>query len=96
MANVLSGNPYVCDSTGVLTTDKVRVQAIVWTGTEATNKDIVANDDFALAEANLAVIIEKRAAVGGDDLCIPFPVPITFSGLNITKLDGGICYIYKA
>ena len=56
MANNTSGNPFVCDSTGELTTDKVRVLAIVWTGTEATNKDIAASDDFSLAEANLAVI----------------------------------------
>lgn len=95
MANVLSGNPLVCDSTGELTTDVVKVQAIVWTGTEATDKDIAANDDFALAEANLAIIAEKRASAAGDDFAITFPSPIKFAGLNVTKLDGGICYVYK-
>ncbi len=95
MANVLSGNPYVCDSTGVLTTGHITIQAITWTGTQATNRDIAANDDFELLDGSGNWVAGKRAQVAGDDYAITFPLGLRKSGLNLTALDGGICCIYK-
>jgi len=95
MANSLVGNPLFIDTvTGGAVTGTQRVVAIVWTGTEATDKDIAANDDFAVTDTAGRIIIEKRASAIGDDFGIVFPRPIPFDGLIVTKLDGGVCYIY--
>ena len=95
MANSTTGNPLFFDTTVSATlSGTTYVNAIVWTGTEASNKDIAANDDFAITDGNGAIIIEKRAAAVGDDLGIGFPTPLPVTNLTVSKLDGGVCYIY--
>lgn len=95
MANALNVNPLFFDSTsGASVTGPQRVQAIVWTGTEATNRDIAANEDFAVTDSMGNSIIEKRAIAAGDDLVLYFNPVKEFNGLTVSKLDGGVCYIY--
>ncbi len=95
MGNVTTGNPLRFDNTTNASVTGTRlVQAIAWVGIASTD-DIVADDEFQLTDASGNVIIEKRAAAAGDDLFITFPAPIPFSGLIVSALDGGVCYIYE-
>lgn len=95
MANSLVNNPLFIDTTsGAAVTGMKYVIGIAWLGTEDTNKDIAANDDFAITTTAGAIVVEKRAAAAGDDLVIMFPKAVPFDGLTVTKLDGGVCYIY--
>ena len=93
MANDITGNPYVLDTAEAVTTTNVIVKSIVWTGTEGSA--LAADNDFAITDANGKIIIEKRAAFAGDDLHLPLPMGgIPYSGITVSKLDGGICYLY--
>lgn len=95
MANSLVNNPIFIDTvSGGAVTGIKYVLGIAWLGTEAANADIAANDDFAVTTTAGATIVEKRAAAAGDDLVIMFPKAIPFDGLTVSKLDGGVCYIY--
>jgi hypothetical protein len=94
MANNLTSNPLFIDTAAGAVTGMKFVLGIAWLGTEAANKDIAANDDFAVTTSAGAVIVEKRAAAAGDDLAIMFPKAVPFEGLIVSKLDGGVCFIY--
>lgn len=71
-----------------------KISQIMWINDEASGNDIAANDDFQLTDTSGNTILEKRAASAGDDIVLRFPKAITYSGISVAKLDGGVCYIY--
>ena len=94
MANVTTGNPLYGDTAAALTTNNVKIQAILWSGDQTSGKDIAAADDFLLSDANGGRLAGKRAAYDGDDFYIWFESPIPVNGITVTTLDGGYFYVY--
>lgn len=94
MANVTGGNPLYGDTAAALTTKQVRIQAIAWISDETAGKDIAADDDFLLSDANGYRIFGKRAEFAGDDAYVTFPNGYNANGITVTTLDGGYFYVY--
>ena len=93
MSNILTTNPLVCDTAGVLLTGLVKPKALSWRSTEA--KALVAANDLVLSKASGAVITGKRATFDGDGIEMQhFPDGFTVDGLTLTTIDGGILSIY--
>ena len=65
-----------------------------WVSDEASGRDIDTDDDFLLVDKNGFTIASKRASAPGDDLGKSFGTPIPVDGLELKKLNGGICMIY--
>lgn len=87
--------PYLyTDSTGELVTGMQYVLGWHWANDQASGKDIAADDDFLLSDANGIRLSGKRAIVAGDDLLVILPKAIPVNGLTVTAMDGGVLYVY--
>lgn len=83
------------DATGVLVTGTHYIKMIAWVSDQASTKDIAADDDFLLSDADGNRIIGKRAEFAGDDLGITVPGnPMPVNGITVTTMDGGVVYVW--
>ncbi len=96
MANVVTTNPILCDTAGVLKVDEpTYLKAIAWVSDQASGSDIAADDDMLLSDSDGNRIIGKRASFAGDGLEMwHFPEHYCVNGLTMTTIDGGLCYIF--
>ena len=85
---------YFDSTTGASITGIRDILAIFWVEDETSAKDIAADDDFLLSDADGNRIIGKRAAGAGDDLAIVPCRPLRVDGITVTTMDGGVCYIW--
>ena len=94
MADVVTGRFLYFDSTNEVITQLVRVQGIFWTSSEESSRDIAADDDFLLLDAEGISVIGKRAEAVGDGLEVWFGLEgLPIKGLDVDVLDGGVVYI---
>lgn len=91
MANVYGLRQWILDTTGVITTDRIRIRKLEWVP-NATNDDlaIVDNNSEALWTVTNA-LTGGRAGLevldfGGNGQ--------DFEGFNLTTLGGGTLYVY--
>ena len=91
-----TGQPYLyADAAAdVLATGTKEILMIAWVSDQASGKDIAADDDFLLSDANGNRIIGKRAEVAGDDLGLVPCQPLPVNGITVTTMDGGVCYVW--
>ena len=94
MANDLTGNPLFVDTVAGAKTGEMTLQLVVWTADETGTKDIAADDDFKLTDAEGRFLCGKRATFAGDDGAWPLPLGLPVNGVIVSKLDGGVCTIY--
>ena len=85
---------YFDSTTGASATGIKHIIGIFWVEDQTTDKDIAADDDFLLSDADGNRIIGKRAAGMGDDLAITPCRPLKVDGITVTTMDGGVCYVW--
>lgn len=76
-----------------LTTIKFRIDAIVWASSEDAGRDIAADDDMLLKDAEGNVVVGKRAEAAGDGLELAIPGGIIVNGVDADVLDGGKLFL---
>lgn len=88
MANQLSGNPWVIDSTGTLTALQVQVRAVRWVGatTNAHTAVITDTDGLVLWASQAAT-----ATLGTPETSL---IPFSAGGLKVPTLASGKLYLY--
>jgi hypothetical protein len=86
MANSVTTNPVVLDSTGVVSTKPMTIKAIVYTA--ANGNGLVLSDQRGNAVAGL------EASTGNLSVSVTVPGGIKTDGLTVTTIDGGTAYVY--
>lgn len=98
MANVITGNPIICDTAAstVVVANPFRVSTIKWT-VDAGATD---NDTVVLKDKNGVVKYEEILTVVTSGMTqappITFNPPLLFDGLIVATLSGGTVYLYLA
>ena len=85
---------YFDSTTGASITGERKIIGVFWVEDQTSAKDIAADDDFLLSDADGNRIVGKRAAGAGDDLAITPCRPLVVDGITVTTMDGGVCYIW--
>ena len=86
MANSVTTNPLVLDSTGVVLTGPVTIKAVLFTATNG--------DGLLLSDAEGNQVAGLEASTGDLSPTITVPGGIKVNGLTVTTIDGGVAYIY--
>lgn len=90
MANVLTTNPWKLDTTGAITTDRVRVKRILWNNpTDATHTLII-------KDKNGNVVYSRNAtAVGVDDVDVEVAecAGQEWNGITLDTIGSGAVYL---
>jgi len=86
MANSVTTNPLVLDSTGVVLTGPVTIKAVVFTA--AADQTLLLSD----ADGNEVLGLETGAGVLSPSLTVPGG--IKNNGLTVTTIDSGKAYVY--
>ena len=86
MANVVTTNPLVLDSTGAALTGPVTMKAILFTAADGST--LVLSD----ADGNALVTLETDA--GDLNPSVTIPGGIKANGLTVTTIDAGVAYVY--
>ena len=91
MANVVTTNPLVLDSTGSVSTSRVFIKSIVWYGGAAA-------DSLRLLDASGGnAIFGADVVTGGETTKAWSPAtPVEAPGLYVATLDGGVALVYLA
>jgi hypothetical protein len=93
MANDTTTNPWIITTKGLITSDPVRVQKLLWVANAADN-------DCVVAHANGKTVWPVRAIASGANNesvgqeSIEFNPPWPFEGLDVETLDGGTLYVF--
>ena len=95
MANVITGNPIICDTAAatVVVSTQFLVQAILWDpGTSGANADVC-----TITDKN-GVVKYNATLLTGNLIPSPmiFPVPVLFDGIKLTAITHGKAYVYLA
>lgn len=85
MANALTSNPLVIDTTGAILSIPVAIDRISWKNATTLNHTVVVKD----GAGNL--IFEDFAS--GATYNVSQPIKRTYTGLTVTTLDSGKLYI---
>jgi hypothetical protein len=86
MANSVTTNPLVLDSTGVVLTGPVSIKAVVFTAANG--------EGLLLSDANGNAILGLEASTGDLSPSVTIPGSIKNDGLTVTTIDGGTAYVY--
>ena len=89
MANDVTTQPWIIDSTGVLTTDDIRIKHIRWDATAAA-----AGNAVILKDKNGRVVWESHATGSNYDEDSLSENQRFFPGLTVDRIDSGTVYIY--
>ena len=101
MANLINGDRWVFDGVTTVGQEKElngfhQITGILWTSSEASGKDIAADDDMYITDGADLRIAEKRAESAGDDFGPPMPCGgLPVQGFKVKVLDGGILTIWR-
>jgi hypothetical protein len=88
MANDLTGSPYKIDTAGVITTDKIFVNQMVW------QEPAAAEDDLVVSDANARTLWDENAYIGGNGVSIEQDINHFCDGITVDTIDSGILFIY--
>jgi len=86
MSNVVSGNTWVLDTVGSVTTEKVKIKGIHWTGITTDSDDLLIND------ASGGQIIVSAKGFAKSDMY--FWIDGWRDGLYLTTLDSGTVMVF--
>jgi len=86
MANSVTTNPLVLDSTGIVLSTPVSIKSILFTA--ANGEGLVLSDKNGVAVASL------EASTGDLSPSVAVPGGIKINGLTVTTIDGGVVYVY--
>lgn len=92
MANVYGHLQWILDTTGVVSTEKIRVKRMEWVPNAA-------GDDLAIVDNNSEELWTVTDALAGGRPgleTIDFTPPHDFLGFNLSTLGGGKLYVYLA
>ena len=89
MANDTTGNPWVLDTAGVITTNPFVVKRMVWTPTTAGD-DILVNDNSGTVWSLKALAADSNQGIEYERV-----LENTINGLNLVTIDHGTLYIYQ-
>lgn len=93
MANVLTINPWKLDSTGVVTTERVRVARVAWINPTDAAHTLILHDK------NGNIVYSRNAtAAGADDVehDVAACAGQEWNGLTVNTIGSGIAYVtYK-
>ena len=90
MANVYGHRQWILDTTGVISTDRLRVKKMEWVPNAA-------NDDLAIVDNNSEEVWTVTNALTGGRAgleAIDFSEGQDFEGFNLSTLGGGTLYVY--
>lgn len=89
MANNTTGNPWILDTAGVITTQPVNVITMEWVPNAA-------DDDLTINDTSGNVIWDRDALTGGTAGMEKFGPSKFFraNGFNLSVIDGGTLYVY--
>ena len=90
MANVYGHRQWILDTTGVISTDRIRVKKMEWVPNAA-------NDDLAIVDNNSEEVWTVTNALTGGRAgveVIDFSEGQDFEGFNLSTLGGGTLYVY--
>ena len=90
MANDTTGNPWVLDTAGVITTNPFVVKRMVWTPTTVSD-DILVQDNSGGTVWSLKAI----AADSNQGISYELVLDGSLNGLNLVTIDHGTLYIYQ-
>jgi len=83
-ANDISGNTWVIDTAGIITSAKIKCVWIYWTGINADGDTII------VREYPSGKVIVKAEGIEGNDMGWTFPgTSGSFSGINVQTLSSG-------
>ena len=86
MANLVTTNPLVLDSTGVALTGPVTIKAVLFSAADGST--LVLSD----ASGNALCTLETDAGELNPTLTVPGGIKI--DGLTVTTIDAGVAYVY--
>jgi hypothetical protein len=86
MANSVTNNPLVLDSTGVALTGSTSIKAVLFTAANGNG--------LLLSDAAGNKIASLEATTGDLSPSITIPGGLRVEGITVTTIDGGIAYIY--
>jgi hypothetical protein len=86
MANSVTTNPLVLDSTGAVLTSPARIKAILFTAANG--------EGLLLSDASGNAIASLEASTGNLSPTLTVPGGIKVDNLTVTTIDGGVAYVY--
>ena len=97
MANVLTTNPLFIDTSGATSIKAgfFRIKLIKWVSDDDTNKNIADTDQLDVVDSHSTNIVSKLAHGDGDGGVWEFNPPLVVEGINVSKMDGGVLYVYR-
>ena len=90
MANSTTGNPWVLDTAGVITTSAMGVKRMVWTP-EADSDDIDITDNAG----NTLWALKAIAADANQGIEYERVFEGSVNGINLVTIDSGTLYVYQ-
>ena len=88
MANNLTNNPWILDSTGVVTTDMIRVKGIRWTGAGSGNTVILKDAAGHVVWNSVGNAANYVEADG-----ISFTPGLNWNGLTVDTIAAGVLLV---
>jgi hypothetical protein len=86
MANSVTTNPLVLDSTGVVLTGPVTIKAVVYSAVDGST--------LLLSDADGNAVLGLETDAGDLNPSITIPGGIKNNGLTVTTIDAGTAYVY--
>lgn len=86
MANSVTTNPLVLDSTGVVLTGPVTIRAVVYTAADGST--------LLLSDSDGNAVLELETDAGDLNPSLTVPGGIKVDGLTVTTIDAGTAYVY--
>jgi hypothetical protein len=86
MADDLTSNPWVIDSTGAKTSNQVRIARIAWKNASALN------DTVLIVDGNGKTIFEDFAS--GATYNVSEPIARVYDGVTVSTLSSGKLYLH--
>ena len=89
MANDITGNPWILDTAGSVTTSPFKCQYLKWTPTTD-------GDDLLIVDNAGNTVWSLKAIAADSNQGIDYKEPIegVINGLSITTIDNGTLYVY--
>jgi len=89
MANESAGQPWVLDSTGLVTASNVYIKTIYWTP-GSNSDDLIIHDN----SGRVILDVDASSGIAADPLPYGFSIHSYVQGFVVNTIDGGTIYVY--
>jgi hypothetical protein len=93
MANVITGNPWILDTAGVITTNPTSIAKIRYYPNAADNDLSIGHGDGTVVWVTRAIATASSNESTGQEEIV-FDPPLAFSGFKVNTIDAGTVYVY--